>query len=260
MDYSQFITNVGSKKSRRAILLKGPSGSGKTFQFRTLHDAGMRGLYVCVDEHAETLSDLTFDRWNLTNVDVPLTPTEKDPNKQNFIALMDYLRSDLHEYDFVYFDSLMNFADELVQYLKYTRRLTGFELWLAFGEKMKRALKTLVSLAQPKYPRPLHVLATWGVEVSQDWEGKRAIVPIVDGKMVGPKIDYFFDDVLMLRKEQDFDTKEIRFVAYTGGTHEFEAKVSSATVKMPPVWLNPDLNRMLEKFGVKNVEEEGEDN
>jgi hypothetical protein len=117
-----------------------------------------------------------------------------------------------------------------------------------FGEKMKMMLKLLVSLTKPSQAAPLHVIATWGVETGQDWEGKRAIVPIVDGKMVGPRIDYYFDDVLMLRKKETAE-EGVQFLAYTGGTHEFDAKESSGVVKMPAIWADPNVYKMLERFG-----------
>ena len=236
------------KRAKRTILLKGPSGVGKTFQFRTLVEGGMRGLYACAEEHTGTLSDLEYDEWPLrpSYLDIPLMPLEKKVEKQDFMLLMDYLRSDEHDYDFVYLDSLMNYADELQNYLKYEKRLTGFEFWGMFGTKMKQLLKLLVSLARPIHPKPVHVIATWGVEISQDWEGKRAIVPVVDGKMVGPRIDYAFDDVLMLRKREN--AEGVQYVAYTGGTHEFDAKVSSAVVKLPNPIADPNLFRILQKI------------
>lgn len=246
-DYRAHITKP-KRKSKRAILLKGPSGTGKTYQFRTLVEGGLRGLYGCVDEHVGTLEDLEYDSWPIVKVDVPLSPVDKQPEEQDFILMMDFLRTEDHGYDFVYLDSLMNYADALIFHLKHVQRLTGYDLWGVFGEKMKMMLKLLVSLTKPEQPSPLHVIATWGVEIGQDWEGKRSIIPIVDGKMVGPRIDYFFDDVLMLRKKESAE-EGVQFVAYTGGTHEFDAKVSSGLVQVPPVWAAPNLYRLLEKFG-----------
>ncbi len=237
------------------MLLKGPSGTGKTHQFRTLLEGttrsdgtqvpGLKVLYACVDEHTGTIEDLDYDMWPIVTVDVPLMPSEKNPAQQDFIKMMDFLRSDQHDYDAVYFDSLMNYADRLVAYLKHSARLSGYELWGTFAEKMKKMLELLVSLTKPVHPKPVHVFATWGVEVNQDWEGNRAIVPICDGKVVGPRIDYFFDDVLMLRKKHVKETDEIKYIAYTGGTHEFDAKVSSGVRKLPTVIESPNLFRIL---------------
>lgn len=253
LDYAAHIVKP-VRKTRRSILLKGPSGTGKTHQFRTLVEGtsnngtvypGLKVLYVCVDEHMGTIEDLDMDMWPINTFDVPLTPAEKKPEQQDFIKLMDYIRSEAHPYDAVYFDSLMNYADKLVNLLKRERGLSGYELWLVFGEKMRKVLELLVSLTKPTLPRPVHVVGTWGVEVAQDWEGNRAIVPIVDGKMVGPRIDYFFDDVLMLRKKMNKDTEQIDYLAYTGGTQEFDAKVSSGMRKLPTVITNPNLYRIL---------------
>ncbi len=250
VDYRAHISKPQSK-SKRSILLKGPSGTGKTYQFLKLHKAGLKGLYACADEHIGTLDEIKYDLWPLKQVGIPLMPSEKRPEKQDFILMMDFLRTKDHGYDFIFLDSLMNYSDSLLSDLRYNQRLTGYELWLSFGERMRMLLKLLVSLTSPTQASPLHVIATWGVEVDQDWEGKRAIVPIVDGKMVGPRIDYAFDDVLMLRKRQHSDTKEIEYLSYTQGTHEFDAKVSSGSVKMPSIWADPDLSKMLAKFGAK---------
>lgn len=203
----------------------------------------MKGLYVHVNEHYGTIEDLDFDMFPVRALDIPLTPTDKDPNKQDLVKLLDYVREGKHPYDYVFVDSLMRWADDLVWYLKHVVKLTGYDLWGAFAEKMKMLIRSLVSLTDISLPKPVHVIATWGVEINQDWEGKRAIVPVVDGKVVGPRIDYYFDDVLMLRKQALGD--EIQYVAYSGGTHEFDAKVSSGKIKLPTVILKPNLYRIL---------------
>lgn len=232
-------------RAKRAVLLKGPSGAGKTYQYRTLAEGGWRGLLVNINEHMETLQGLDVDLFPIQQLDYPLMLSERNPDKQDLVKLMEFLKSGQHEYDFVYFDSLMRYADDLAAYLAYERKLGGFDLWKMFGEKMKRVLKDLVSLANPTMAKPLHVVGTWGVEVAQDWEGKRAIVPIVDGKMVGPRIDYYFSDVLMLRKQQDA-TGAIKYVMYTQGTHEFDGKVSAAAVKLPAIIADPNLFRIIQ--------------
>lgn len=247
----QYAANIvrAERRNKRTILLKGASGTGKTFQFRTMAQAGLKGLYADVEAKLPTIEDLDPEIFLLRAVDIPLTPADKKRmltgGESDFIKLCDFLRSPDHDYDFVYFDSLMRFSDELVAYLKYQRGLSGFELWGVFGEKMRMALKTLVSLASIDHPRPVHVIATWGVEVGSNWEGKRAIQPIVDGKMVGPRIDYYFDDVLMLTKREDAVTGQQEFLAYTGGTGEFSAKVSSAGKQCPPVITDPNLARII---------------
>jgi hypothetical protein len=209
-------------------------------------DGGLKGLYACCGEHLGTIEDLDYDHWAIDKVDVPLMPGEKKPMEQDFILMMDFLRTADHGYDFVFFDSLMNLSDALLSMLR-QQRLAGYDLWGVFALKMKKALELLISLTKPTQKAPLHVIATWGVEVDQDWEGKRAIVPLIDGKKVGPRIDYAFDDVLMMRKRED--EGEIKYIAYTQGTHEFDAKVSSGVVKMPALWADPNVYKMLERFG-----------
>jgi hypothetical protein len=95
------------------MLLMGPSGTGKTFQFRKLVDGGWKGLYVCIGEHIYTIQDLNPDTYYIAKPDIPLSPMDRKPQEQDFLAMLDYLRSDEHDYDFVYFDSLMNYADLL---------------------------------------------------------------------------------------------------------------------------------------------------
>jgi hypothetical protein len=246
VDYRAHIVKP-QHKSKRSILLKGPSGAGKTFQYRLLLEGGLKGLYACCNEHVGTIEDLDYDHWPIEQVDVPLLPSEKSPSKQDFILMMDFLRTADHGYDFVFFDSLMNFSDATLDMLRHGKRLTGYDLWGVFALKMKKTLDLLISLTKPTQKSPLHVIATWGVEVDQDWEGKRAIVPLIDGKKVGPRIDYAFDDVLMMRKKET--PEGVQHIAYTGGTHEFDAKVSSGVVKMPAIWADPNLYKMLEKFG-----------
>lgn len=250
IDYKAYIVRK-RRKPKRSILLKGPSGSGKTYQYRCLHNAGLKGLYASVDEHWGTIDDLDPDPWIINNVDVPLMPMDRNPSVQDFTRLIDFMRSDQHEYDFLYFDSLMNFSQTLVRTLKYEHNLRGYDLWGAFGDKMERALLMLVSLTNPDLPRPVHVIATWGVEVGQNWEGRRHVVPIVDGKVVGPRIDYKFDDVIMLQKQVNNETTANEFVAHLTGTPEFDAKVSSGALSLPPIWPNPDLSKLIAKLSPK---------
>lgn len=253
MDYASKVVKP-HRLVKRSILLKGPSGSGKSFQFRKLAEGEMKGLYACVNEHTGTVEDLNPDTWFINTYDIPLTISAKRPEQQDFVALMDYMRSDQHDYDFLFFDSLFSFAEELEHYLRYEHRpqLTGFDLWRMFGEKMKRAIKILVSLTEPKHPRPVHVIATWGVGIGRDWEGNRAVEPLVSGNMVGPRISYYFDDVFMLRKQESAD-KGVEYLLYTGGTHEFDAKVSSGNVKLPAIIADPDLFRILRKIEAEQI-------
>lgn len=228
---------------KRCVLLKGPSGTGKTYQFRTLVEGGLRGLYVNVNEHYRSLDGLDFDIFQVTKYDIPLTPGERNPDKQDVIKMIMALRGDDHPYDFIFFDSLMSFSDKLVWYLKHIRNLGGYELWGEFGERMRMCLELLVGLSSPSLPKPVHVIGTWGVEKAANWEGQTSIVPLVDGKVVGPRVDYFFDDVFMLRKKLTDDGKA-EFYAYTAGK-EFDAKVSAGNGKFPPVIASPNLHRML---------------
>jgi hypothetical protein len=246
LDYSKYIVKL-KKLARRSVLLKGPSGVGKTYQFLKLLDGGWKGLYVHVSEHTGSVGHIDDDAWLIKRVDVPLSLTEKTAMLKNetsdFMVLMEYLRTQEHDYDFVFFDSLMNYAEALESYLKHELRLTGFDLWGLFGEKMKVMLRLLVSLAEPSQARPLHVIGTWGVEIGQDWEGKRQTQPIVSGKMVGPRIDYLFDDVLMLGRKDMPDGNE-QYVMYTKPTNEFSAKISSP-INLPPVVADPDLFKLI---------------
>lgn len=247
--YAKYIVR-GESRACRTVLLKGASGTGKTYQFRTLDAEGMMGLYVDVEAKLASIKDLDPPLWWIRKPDVPLTPSDKTSMIANgtsdFIMLCDFIRGGKHPYDFVYFDSLMRYASKLVDYLRYDKNLTGFDLWGAFAQKMKKMLELLTSLASAEHPRPVHVIATWGVEIGQNWEGKRAVQPIVDGKVVGPLVDYFFDDVLYLTKREDPTSGKVEFMAYTGGTHEVSAKVSKPpSAKIPHIIADPNLGRLI---------------
>jgi len=236
------------------MLLKGASGTGKTYQYRKLVEGGMKGLYACVNEHTGTIDDLDPDTWMLRKLDIPLAPREKQPANQDFIMLCDYLRSDQHDYEFLFIDSLMNYADELESWLKHVQGKTGFEMWGLYGEKMKMMLKLLVSLTNPTLPKPVHVIGTWGVEVDQDWEGKRAVTPVMSGKMVKPRIDYYFDDVFYL--ERRLDAKgELQYVLNTRSTHEFAAKVSAGNTALPAAIANPDMYKILQLLQTEQTDQ-----
>lgn len=237
-----------ARGSKRTILLMGPSGVGKTHQFRTLSDGGMCGLYVDVEAKLTSIVDLDPDTFLIRAPDIPLTPEDKQAmlraGASDFIKLCDYVRAGDHPYDFIYLDSLMRFADALAGYLEHVLRLSGYDLWGAYAKKMKQMLKLLTGLASVEWPRPVHVVATCGVEIGKDWRGRVMEQPLLDGKVIPPAISYYFDDVLRLGKDESVDGC-VSYVAYTGGTSEFNAKVSSGRVRLPHKILDPNLHNII---------------
>lgn len=235
----------GQTFARQSILLEGPSGVGKTFQFRTLVDAGLKGLYVNVERKMLSVADLNADLWPLDNPDFPTRAADKDLERQDLMRLIEFLRTPDHGYDFVYLDSGMRYAEDLLRYLKTVKGIAGQELWGTFAEKLEMALKTLPTLTDPRNPAPVHVITTWGVEMNPDWQGQRSIQPLVDGQKVKPKINYWFDHVLYLDKLDDPLTGISEFVAFTQGKQGFSAKVSSGTAKLEPIIKNPNLAQII---------------
>lgn len=244
------VVKVKRHQGKRSILLMGPSGTGKTYQFRTLIEGGMRGLYVDVEAKLRSIEDLEPEAFFVRALDMPLTPKEKASmiasGASDLIQLFDTIRFEEHEWEFVYFDSLMRYGDHLLNYLENTRGISGFDMWRMFGKKMSRMLVTLCNLSSPEYKKPVHVIGTWGVEMSTDWRNRRFEQPVVEGKMVRPRIPYYFDDVLRLAKHENAETGDVAFIAYTGGTSEFDAKVSSGAIKLPPKILDPNLFEIIE--------------
>jgi hypothetical protein len=248
-DLPSEIIKVQKQASKRSVLLTGPSGTGKTYQYRTLVEGGRRGLYVDVEKKIPTIADLEPEMWPIHNLDMPLTPTDKQEmlaeGSSDLIKVFDYLRTADHPFDFVYFDSMMRYGKKLLHKLKHEDKLGGYDLWGFYGYKLGKALEVLVSLASVEQAKPVHVVATWGVKIGKDWRDRRLEQPIVDGKMVGPDIPYYFDDVIRLSREEDAETGDNQFYAYTGGTAEFSAKISSGVVEIPQKIEDPNLHRIL---------------
>lgn len=248
--FADRIVKATKGSGRRTILLTGASGTGKTYQFRTLVEGGLRCLYVDVEAKSTSVDDVIEHKYLIRNLDVPLNPHEKQQmlheGTSDLTLLCDGIRYDEHDFDVVYFDSLMRYSETLVHHLKHNAKLSGYDLWGVFAEKMKMALVMLTSMASDEYKRPVHVIGTWGVEMGRDWKGQALQLPIVDGKVVGPRIPYFFDDVIHLVKNEDAETKTINFIAYTAGTQSFTAKVSAGPGKVPPIVGEPNLFKIIE--------------
>lgn len=248
-DIPKQIIKVSAEDGKRTVLLTGASGTGKTYQYGTLVRGGWRGLYADVEAKLPSINELEPELFCIRNPDFPLTPDQKSAmlrtDSSDLLTLVQLLKSSDHPYDFLYFDSMMRYSDHLLSFLRHTKGLTGYDLWGAFGEKMKTVLIAILGLTDPKLPKPVHVIATWGVEMGLDWRGRRMEQPLVDGKVVGPRIPYFFDDVIRLAKEEDAEDGTVEFLAYTSGTPEFVAKVSSGTSKLPAKITNPNLFNMI---------------
>ncbi len=250
------IVKMGSDGavSKRTMLLEGPSGVGKTHQYRTLIEGGMKVLMASTEFKLSTIKDLKPDVWPITDFDFPTSGAEKEAilrrGSANVIALFDYMRSGEHEYEVLYFDSLMRYAWKLFELLRTTTKNASgaadtLRAYGVFGTKMKVLLDLISSLTDSTgSKKPVHFIATWGVERAQDWEGRNQIVPVIDGKATGPLIDYCFDDVLMMRMESDGRVK--KYTMHTAGGNTFAAKVSKpAGVAIDEVIENPNLFKLI---------------
>ena len=248
-------------ESKRMILILGDSGTGKTYQFRTLVEAGLKCLYVSTEMKQSSISDLDVETFHVKTFDFPETPKEKAAllrtKQSDVMELFDALRTEEHGYDVVYFDSIMRYASKMFDYLKskvvaQSGEADTRKAYLIFGNKMGAFLETLGELSNGGTAKqPVHFVGTWGVEIGQDWQGRRQIQPIVDGKMTGPTINYAFDEVLMMGCNENPATGEQTFEMYTMGNKEFSAKKSAPPgLNIPPKLVNPnlaDLIKVLEK-------------
>lgn len=237
--------------SRDSIVLEGPSGSGKTRQMRSLVKGGLNVLLASAEKKKGTLRDLTFDEWVIEDYDFPLNAQEKGElvkageasGKVGMIQLLDMLRYEDHPYDAVFIDSYMQIVMRRFFLLAFENprisAKTGNPDVLAayglLGNKTRIEMDLLKTLTDPSsFKRPVHVVATWGVEQGEDWEGKTNVVPIADGKMVRPIVPYNFDHVFHL-KAKEVSEGQIQYVMYTARTHQFDAKYSAGGVKLPPI-------------------------
>lgn len=246
-----------TKATKRATLLTGPSGVGKTHQFRTLHEKGLKGLYVDVEAKVSSLQDLDFDVFLIRNLDIPLNINEAkqmlSSGSSDFFKMTQYIKNEDHEYDFVYFDSLMRFSDKLHHYVKHIQGESGFDIWNNYGERMHMLFQQLVSLASPEWKKPVHVIATCGLQMGKDWKNVRTEQPVMMGNVAPPRLDYYFDDVIRLAKDSNADTGEVEYIAYLSGTREITAKVSAPSgIELPPKISSPNLYNLYKKLGVVN--------
>ena len=254
--FQERIKEVGTDfEQKRATLLVGPSGVGKTHQCRTLIEGGMNVLYVSTEMKQASISDLKFDTFHVKTYDFPISAEEKTrltrTNGSDVIDLFDFLRKEDHGYDVCYFDSIMRYARKQFEYLRNTVKSKGGapDTLRAYGllaDKMQAFLDIISQVTNGGTAKhPVHFIGTWGVEIGTDWQGKRRIQPIMDGKVVGPVIDYHFDDVFMLGCDEDISSGDQSFVLSTMGTKEYDAKRSSH-IKIPARISNPNLFNIIE--------------
>ncbi len=232
---------------KKSTLLLGPSGTGKTFQCGTLIEGGMKTLYASVEQKLASIEALSPDVYPIVNCDYPKDSIQANSTKSDLYELVKFLQTPDHGYDAVCLDSGMRFGDELLKILKKT--MSGYDLWGAFAEKFEAAMTGLTKLTSVEATKsPVHVVVTMGVEMGLDWKQRRTWQPLLDGKKISPRLPYLFDNVLVLMRREDADKGNLEWVCYTAGTDEFDAKVSSARVKLEPVIRNPNLCTILKRI------------
>jgi hypothetical protein len=242
---ARFVKPSGSVK--QTVSLMGPSGTGKTEQIGRCISAGLKTLVVSTESKLSTIAHLDPDVFVVENLDFPRSGSDIGSIKSDLWDLVQFLRKSDHGYDLVAIDSGMKYAAKLLDYLKYNVRLSGFELYGGFGERMLKMVEKFKELADGTlWPAPTHFVMTFGVEMGQDWKARRAMLPLLDGKMVSPRLPYEFDHVLMLAKKEDA-AGVTKYAMYTAGTEEFDAKVSGP-VKFDSPILDPNLGEVIKKI------------
>lgn len=242
-------------EQKRAVLVTGDSGTGKTHQFRKMVEAGFKGLYATTENKQSTIGDMEVPTYFIKNFDYPQDFKERKKILSipgSALELFQALKTEDHGYDFLYFDSVMRYGSKMVNML--LNRVANSDgaadtrkAYYFYGKKMKAFLDDISELTSGGTAKhPVHFIGTWGVEIGQDWQGKRRIQPIVDGKMVGPEINYAFDEVLMLGCNENLQTGDQTYEMYTMGNKEFSAKKSAPPgLNIPPKMVDPDLGKLI---------------
>lgn len=247
----QGVVQVPSGSTKRTVLLEGSSGTGKTKQFEFLvngapeHGDAGKGYSVLLCSTERKLTTLDHLDKSVYTVDVFDYPDPRNPNEvaayvgstvpRNLCQLIHLLRKEDHGYDVLFIDSLMRWTMRLLWRIGGTNENPDARSdYVIFGRKVQGMLDDLATLTDPTMmKRPLHVVATWGVEKGEDWEGYQKQTVAIDGKKVGPNVPYFFDDVLMLKAEAQDGKDEPLYCAYTRASQKWDAKVSG---NVPPGW------------------------
>lgn len=229
------------------FMLVGPSGSGKTEQAVRLHKGGRRVLYVSAGDR---LGPVSFEQGMaikaINDYAFPASAAEVAV-KSDLYECIRYMREPGRQHDVIFVDSFMKWCAGNLNYLQFGRGLTGFDLYGTYARQTLAAVNKLKELTNPAFtPNPCHVVVTWGCEVGTDWEGKRSFQPLVDGKQVGPRLPYEFDNVFWMFKEADAAGK-VQWVLHTVGSPMFDAKINmpSDATAVAPKLVNPDLHNLI---------------
>jgi len=255
MGLKEAVTKV-TKVSGRLVLLEGPTGVGKTFQYRTLYEGGLKILVASGERKLKTIEDLLLktgeDVYTIEDFDYP-DPSQpadyerlKKSPQRNLYQLLSMLRHEEHEYDVLYIDSFMRIMWRMLMHISATNpnadRRSDF---MPLGRKAKNALDHLATLTDATVmKRPMHVVATWGVESELDpIDGGKKLMPSMDGTKIAPVVAYYFDDVILLRAKLDENGGTV-YTANVQANPQFDAKVSSV-VKLQSPLVNPNLFRII---------------
>ena len=246
-DPSKYITKP-LKQIRWGSLLLGASGRGKTFQYRTLVDAGYKPLYLASEKKAGTIADLNPDTIVVGKPDYPIREQGAAAGESDLFDIFQWLLTGKHDYDVVFWDGPMRECEDLLTYLKEVKNLGGQDLWGAFAEKCEKMVKKYISLTNPSLPKPIHVIATWGVEKEKDWTGTIGVQPLVDGQKFKPRMPYLFENILGLDRVMDPVSATEDYVMYTMPTKGMDCKISAGGIKFPAIIKQPSIGAILRRL------------
>jgi len=255
MGLKEAVTEI-TVGSGRLVLLEGPSGVGKTYQASTLIEGGLKVLVASGERKLKTIEKLLIASkskvYTIEDFDYPDPSQPADYNRlkespqRNLYQRLSMLLHEEHDYDVLYIDSFMRIMWRMLMQISATNpnadRRSDF---MPLGRKAKNALDHLATLTDATVmKRPMHVVATWGVEPELDpIDGGKKLMPSMDGTKIAPVVAYYFDDVILLRTKLDENGGTV-YTANVQANPQFDAKVSSP-VKLPSPLVNPNLMRII---------------
>lgn len=234
-----FTTTSSSIQNRNVICIYGQSGIGKTTAAAT---TGKKTLIISLENGLRSIADHEIDVYDVT-VDANGNELPRHIRHDKLLHAFKILQDDQYKsrYEVLFFDSLTEIAQNLVEKLKltYPDRKDVMKLWGDYNDAMLNIVKTIRDF------KPYSIVVTALDKIETDEFQRRFHGIDISGK-IASRIPAFFDEVFYYGKF-DVDGEQVRMFLTDGGDNYLAKDRSGKLEKLE----KPNLSNILDKINKK---------